>query len=69
MTMVLKTMDAKSYENSGLMAIFITNSQWFGGKNLAGSPYLPNLCRGPFLDRKVSSEVQATEVAEGTEAA
>lgn len=42
------------------MAILITNSKWFGGKNLAGFPYVPNLGRGPSLDREASSEVQAT---------
>lgn len=30
MTVVLKTTDVKSRENSGLM-LFITNSTWFGG--------------------------------------
>lgn len=41
---VLKTMDVRNSENAGSTAIFITNSKWLRGQNLAGPPYLTNIC-------------------------
>ena len=41
---VLKTMAVRNSENAGSTAIFITNSKWLRGQNLAGPPYLTNIC-------------------------
>ena len=53
---VLKTMDVSSYENAGSTAIFITNSKWLQGQNLAGFPYLTNICKSLSLKSGVSSD-------------
>lgn len=52
---VLKTMDVSSCENAGSTAIFITNSKWLRGQNLAGFPYL-NICKSLSLKSGVSSD-------------
>lgn len=53
---VLKTMDVKSCENAGSTAIFITNSKWLRGQNLAGFPYLTNICKSLSQKSGVSSD-------------
>lgn len=53
---VLNTMDVRSCENAGSTAIFITNSKWLWGQNLAGFPYLTNICRSLSLKSRVSSD-------------
>lgn len=53
---VLKTMDVSSCENAGSTAIFITNSKWLRGQNLAGFPYLTNICKSLSLKSGVSSD-------------
>lgn len=53
---VLKTMDVRSCENAGSTAIFITNSKWLWGQNLAGFPYLTNICKSLSLKSGVSSD-------------
>ena len=53
---VLKTMDVSSCENAGSTAIFMTNSKWLRGQNLAGFPYLTNICKSLSLKSGVSSD-------------
>lgn len=64
---VLKTMDVTAVKSIGSTAIFITNSKWLRGQNLAGFPYL-NICKSLSLKSGVSSD-RLKGGQEGTEAA